>query len=96
MWVERRSSEKNQKTTEHETKEVVSNPNSKVRIWNFDNFDIMSGKLKKIALVESDIFCWKVMSIKSGKNNIRLKFKPTKSKIDKAFTNKFTLFLLNF
>ena len=48
---------KNQKTTEHETKEVVSNPNSKVRIWNFDNFDIMSGKLKKIALVESDIFC---------------------------------------
>lgn len=47
----------NQKTTQHEKKEVVSNRNSKVKIYNFDNFECMYGKTKKIALVESDIFC---------------------------------------
>ena len=29
------------------------------------------------------------MSVKSDKNNIRLKFKPTKSKTDKFFSAKF-------
>ena len=53
-------------------KEVVSNRNSKVKIYNFDNFECMYGKTKKIALVESDIFCWKIMLVKSDKNNIRL------------------------
>ena len=49
------SGKENKKTTQHETKEVVSNANSKVRIWNFDNLDIMYGKLK----VESDMFLLK-------------------------------------
>ena len=38
---------KEKKTTQHETKEVASNPNSRERIQNFDNFDIMYRKLKK-------------------------------------------------
>ena len=41
------SGKENKKTTQHETIEVASNPNSKVRIQNFDNFDIMYRKLKK-------------------------------------------------
>ena len=41
------SGKQNKKATQHETKEVVSNPNSKVRIQNFDNFDVMYRKLKK-------------------------------------------------
>ena len=45
--TEEDSGKENQKTTQHETKEVVSTPNSKVRIQNFDNFDIMYRKLKK-------------------------------------------------
>ena len=45
--TEEDSGKENQKTTQHETKEVVSTPNSKVRIQNFDNFDIMYTKLKK-------------------------------------------------
>ena len=41
------SGKENKKTTQHETKEVASNSNSKVRIQNFDNFDTMYRKLKK-------------------------------------------------
>ena len=41
------SGKENKKTTQHETKEVVCNPNPKVRIQHFGNFDIMCGKLKK-------------------------------------------------
>ena len=45
--LEEYSGKENKKTTQHETKEVVSNPNSTVRIQNFDNFDVMYRKLKK-------------------------------------------------
>ena len=45
--LEECSGKENKKTTQYETKEVVSNPNSKVRIQNFDNFDVMYRKLKK-------------------------------------------------
>ena len=41
------SGKENKKTTQHETKEVVCNPNPQVRIQHFGNFDIMCGKLKK-------------------------------------------------
>ena len=66
----------NQKITQHETKEVVSNPNSKVRIYNFDNFDIMYAKLKALVLrktlVEINIFVEK----------------PSKCNTDKVFNDK--------
>ena len=45
--LEEYSGKEYKKTTQHEIKEVVSNPNSKVRIQNFDKFDIMYRKLKK-------------------------------------------------
>ena len=45
--LEEYSGKENKKTTQHETKEVASNPNSKVRIQNFNNFDVMYRKLKK-------------------------------------------------
>lgn len=61
----------NQKITQHETKEVVSNPNSKVRIYNFDNFDIMYAKLKALVLrktlVEINIFVEKLPRLKEAK-----------------------------
>ena len=45
--LEEYSGKEYKKITQHEIKDVVSNPNSKIRIQNFDKFDIMYRKLKK-------------------------------------------------
>ena len=80
----------NQKTTQHETKEVVSNPNSKVRIYNFDNFDIMHAKLKALVLrktlVEINIFDEKLPPLKEAKKYEAIK--PSKCNTDKVFNDK--------